>query len=411
MVDAGPDGGAKRISKARAWLSHEKACHYHRLDFDPSKPPGHNGRTWNLWTGFGVEPRPGDWSLLQEHILNNIARGDGAKADWLFNWMALGVQRPAEPIGTAVVLIGIPGIGKGVLAHHYGKLWGGHYISVTAAEHVSGRFTGHFAGRRFVFVDEGTFGGNRALAGNLKTRVTEPWVILERKGVDAVKMRNRMIFMISSNEASVVPADKADRRWMVFEVGEDHREDKPYFAAIQDQLDDGGYEAMLHDLLHRDVRNGPDPRQIIRTEALFDQVLLAQGPELRYVHHLLDTGRLPQNIVAGAFSTTIKALVMDMRAQHFDAGYFNDVRLGRVLRQIIPGIRTVVSGTFLATDKSGETFKERSTRYTFPPLAQARREFEKYLRTPVSWSEVAEWQNDPDDDEGQPQGFPDHEVF
>lgn len=195
-----------------------------------------------------------------------------------------------------------------------------------------------------MFVDEGTLGGNRALAGNLKTRVTEPWVILERKGVDAVKMRNRMIFMISSNEASVVPTDKADRRWMVFDVGEDHREDKPYFAAIEKQPEDGGYESMLYDLLHRDIRAGPDPRQIIRTEALFEQVLLAQGPELRYVHHLLDTGRLPQNIVAGAAFTTIKALATDLRSQHFDSGYINDIRLGKLLRQMIPGIRTAISG-------------------------------------------------------------------
>ena len=411
VVDAGADGGTKRIKKAPAWLSHEKACHYHRLDFDPSKPPGGNGRTWNLWTGFGVEPRPGDWSLLQEHICGNISRGDSAKADWLFNWMAFGVQHPATPIGTAVVMIGFPGTGKGVLAHAYGKLWGNHYISLTHAEHVSGRFTGHFAGRRLVFVDEGTFGGNRAIAGNLKTRVTEPWLVLERKGVDAVRMRNRMIFMIASNEASVVPADKADRRWMVYDVGDYHREDHAYFGAIQAQLDDGGYEAMLYDLLHRDLKQGADPRRIIRTEALFEQVLLAGGPELRYVHHLLDAGRLPQNIVAGAASTTIKALVMDMRSQHFDAGYINDVRLGKLLHEMVPGVRTAISGTYLATDKSGETFKERSTRYTFPALSQARREFEKYVRTPVSWSEVAEWQNDPDDTEDDDRGYPGDITF
>ena len=401
LIDTGPGGATRRIPKAGAWLKDENACHYHRLDFDPSKPPGDNGLTWNMWTGFGVQPHPGDWSLLRAHITDNIARGDSDKATWFVNWMALGVQRPAEPIGTAVVMIGNPGTGKGVAAHAYGKLWGSHYIPVTHAEHVSGRFTGHFAGRRLIFVDEGTFGGNRAAAGNLKTRITEPWLVLERKGVDAIRMRNRMIFMIASNEASVVPADKGDRRWMVFDVGDDRREDHEYFSAIQAQLDHGGYEAMLYDLLRMDLKIGPNPRRIIRTAALFEQMLLALGPEIRFIHHLLDGGRLPQNIVAGADSTTIKALVMDMRSQHFDAGYVNDIRLGRLIRQVIPDIRTAISGVFIATDKSGGTFQERSTRYTFPALPKARVAFEKHISMPVPWSEVSEWQSDPEEDGGE----------
>ena len=398
IVRASEGGGIERLSKGKTWLAHPKATHYHRLDFDPSLPPGHNGLTWNLWTGFAVEPAPGDWSLLRNHIRENIARGDEDKANWLINWMALGVQHPAELIGTAPVLIGFPGTGKGVLAHAYGRLWGPHYLAVTHAEHVSGRFTGHFAGRRFVFIDEGTFGGNRREAGNLKTRVTEPTIILERKGVDAIRMTNRMIFMLASNEPSVVPADKGDRRWMVFDVGDERREDHAYFAAIHQQLAAGGYEGMLHDLLRRDIGGGPNPRRIIRNEALFEQVLLAQGPEVRYLHHLLENGRLPQNWVVGASSTTIKALLIDMRREHPEAGYFNDMRLGRFLNRVFPELKTVQGGTYHSYASDGPTVKERSTRYDFPSLPRARKAFEQYLRMPVPWGEVTEWQLDPRDE-------------
>src|SRR5262245_19880970 len=97
----------------------------------------------------------------QDHILNNICAGHQELSDWLLNWMALGVQKPGDPIGTAPVLHGLPGTGKGFLAHAYGRLWGRHYTTVTHQSHVSGRFNAHLFGKRFVFIDEGTFDGGR----------------------------------------------------------------------------------------------------------------------------------------------------------------------------------------------------------------------------------------------------------
>jgi hypothetical protein len=93
-------GTTKTAPKAVFWLGHPDAAHYHRLDFDPSRPPGHNGKTWNAWSGSAVDPTPGDWSLLQDHIFHNICAGKQEHFDWMLNWMALGVQKPGKPIGT-----------------------------------------------------------------------------------------------------------------------------------------------------------------------------------------------------------------------------------------------------------------------------------------------------------------------
>jgi hypothetical protein len=395
-----PDGSSKRVSKAEYWLRHRRASHYTGLVFDPDRPPGDNGEVWNTWRGFAVEPEPGDWSLLKDHIFENICRRDPEQRDWLLNWMALGVQRPGLVIGTAPVLIGFPGTGKGILAHAYGRLWGEHYIPITHAEHVMGRFAGHLFSRRFVFIDEGTFGGNRKDAGVIKTRLTDPEIVLERKGVDAIRMANKMIYMIASNEASVVPADKGDRRWMVIEVGDKRREDHDYFAAIAAQMDEGGYAAMLHELLARDISRGPNPRRTIKTEGLFEQMLLAQTPDIRYLHGLLDEGRLPQNVVAGACVTTIRALVADLHRQHRDGFRVTEVGFGRLLNRVFPTIRRLTAGgVFLAGSSETGTIKERSTAYMFPPLPEARAAFARHVNMPVPWSEVDQWQLDPDADD------------
>ena len=404
----GEDDKTEWVPKAKLWLNHSKASHYNRVIFDPALPPGHNGDTWNLWRGFDLTPEPGDWSLLKEHIFENISRGETAISDWLMNWMALGLQRPGLVIGTAPVLIGFPGTGKGVLAHAYGRLWRPHYIPITHAEHVTGRFSGHLFARRFIFIDEGTFGGARKDAGVIKQRITDPDVVLERKGVDAIRMQNTMIFMIASNEASVVPADKGDRRWMVIDVGDGRREDHAYFRAIAEQMENGGYAAMLHELLHRDISRGPDPRKTIKTEALFEQMLLAQSPEVRYLHGILDQGRLPQNWLEGASTTTIRALLEELHHLYRDAMRIDDARLGRFIHKAIPQVRTSQGGVFFIKQIEEGHLKQRSTRYAFPPLEKARVAFAKYVNMPIPWTAVDEWQSDPDPSEG---GYADNMPF
>lgn len=390
-------GGEGTKDKAKFWMSHRLAAHYHRLDFDPSLPVGHNGKVWNLWTGFAVKPVPGSWSLLQDHIRTNICQCDAILYQWLINWMAMGVQRPSYVIGTAPVLKGYPGTGKGVLANAYGKLWGRHFVAITNEEQVTGRFNAHLAGKRLIFIDEGTFGGDRRKAGVLKTRVTEDWIMLEAKGIDPIRMRNWMIFMIASNEESIVPADRADRRWQLFPVGDTHRADRGYFRAIFQQLETGGYEAMLYDLLHANVNEGPDPCVTIKTDELFYQVIQAAPVELKYLHQILDAGTLPQNAVAGPSSSTIRALLEDLKRSFPTQRYPSDVSLGRFLKSTFPGIHTHVAGKFRLPSPDNRPTFERSTRYDFPDLSACRIAFERVVGQRVPWSATTlDWQSDDD---------------
>jgi hypothetical protein len=220
-------------TEAQYWLQHELADHYTEVIFDPGRPPGRCGKALNVWKGFAFTPAPGDWTLFHKHLLENIAQGDERAFQWLVNWMAKAVQQPGNPIGTVPILQGLPGTGKSVVARHFGALWNPHTIELTHANHVSGHFNAHVFGRRFIFIDEGTYGGDKQSAGVLKTRITEPFFLLEAKGVDAIRVANRSVYMIASNNESIVAADIGDRRWMVFRVGDDRKEDRAFFAAME----------------------------------------------------------------------------------------------------------------------------------------------------------------------------------
>lgn len=389
------------------WLHSSKADHYRRMDFNPDLPPGGNGNTYNIWNGFAVSAMPGDWSRLQEHIVHNICGEDSELNEWLLNWLALGVQQPSKVIGTVPVLSGVPGVGKGVLAHAYGSLWGRHYTTITHESHVSGRFNSHLFGRRFIFIDEGMWGGNRQDAGMIKTRVTEPYITMEAKGFDPIRVRNRSIYMISSNEASIVPADIADRRWQIFDVGDRNKEDHRYFAALQKQLDEGGREGMLYDLLNRDIAAGPDPRRTIKTAGLFEQILRAQGAEFRYLFQILDDGLLPQPNAPGngQGKTTIRAMEEELRVSQPGGKFVQRRNFGKYLNGIIQGIKTVQSGIFIE-GYGVQVIRLRSTRYHFPPLDQCRKDFERAVGQAVPWSnDLRDWQDEERDIEDKEEPF------
>ncbi len=382
------------VEKAPYWFKHPKAARYDRLDFDPSSPPGHNGKTWNAWQGFAYKPRPGSWSLLQDHLLVNVCGGDEEKFAWLLNWLAFGLQRPGEVPGTALVLLGAPGVGKSFVANAFGALWRPHYTTITHEAHVTGRFNSFLFAKRVVFIDEGTFGGDRKSAGVLKARVTEPYIMLERKGIDPIKLRNRAMYIIASNEELVVPADLGDRRWMIMRVGERNREDHRYFAEIQQELEQGGYEAMMFDLLKRDLNAGPNPQKIIRTSELFEQILQAQPPQFRYFHGLLEAGQLPGSQSVTPNVTTIGALFEDYRRINSGDRFMTEARFGKCLASLFPGTRGKQNGRYRVKGTDGVVQSRRSTEYVFPPLREARRMFERSASGPIAWGELdIEWEH------------------
>jgi hypothetical protein len=59
------------------WLKHPERRQYFGLVFEPGSEAVVDGKL-NLWTGWGVEPKRGDWSLMREHIFEVLAARDEA---------------------------------------------------------------------------------------------------------------------------------------------------------------------------------------------------------------------------------------------------------------------------------------------------------------------------------------------
>ncbi|NOJ26338.1 bifunctional DNA primase/polymerase [Vibrio coralliilyticus] len=251
---ADKNGNPKAVEKAEIWYGDPNRRELiNGLTFRPDQPREVDG-CFNVWEGWRYKEVEGDWSLFKAHI-KKVCNDDEANFEWLLDWMADAVQDPMNPKGCAVVMKGIEGAGKGTIANVFGELFGMHFKHIIQEEQLIGKFNGHLEEALLVFADEVTYGGNKKVAGTLKGLVTEKKLMIERKGLDAVPYRNCLRLMVASNESWFIPAGPQSRRWFVLDVPSDVASDKAYFDALHGQMNNGGYEAMMHELRRRVITN------------------------------------------------------------------------------------------------------------------------------------------------------------
>jgi hypothetical protein len=264
------DGTVKNKDAGDFWLDHPRRRQYlGGVVFDPSSKVGSD--YWNLWSGFGVEPKPGNWSLMHDHLFKVVCRGNRDHFDFLLNTTARMFQEPAKPAEAAVVLRGKKGAGKGVFCTNLVKAWGQHGAHITNSKHLVGNFNNHLRDCVVLFADEAFFAGDKQHEGVLKGLITEPTLPIEGKYMDIVFVRNMLHVYMSSNSDWVVPASHDERRYFVLDVLDTHLGDHPYFNALYRQMEEGGLAAMIYDLLHERNISSFNPRDVPKTDALADQ--------------------------------------------------------------------------------------------------------------------------------------------
>jgi hypothetical protein len=288
---ADPENPDKEISIANVWLGSKDRREYPGgIIFDPAALP--NGDHYNLWKGLAMEPRVGDWSLYRNHIFEVIAGGKQSIYDWVVAWLARIVQSPGgNRPGTAIVLRGKQGTGKGIFVNYFGRLLGKHFIQIAQSSQVTGRFNHHLKDVVLAFIDEGFWAGDKQAEGAMKNMITEPFITVEQKGKDIIRVKNHVNLILASNNDWVIPAGLEERRFFVLDIPDTRQQDHKYFKAIVDQMDNGGVEAMLHDLMELDI-SGVDLRKFEQTQGLFEQKLHSMTTIQKYWHERLVDGNL-----------------------------------------------------------------------------------------------------------------------
>jgi hypothetical protein len=370
------------VKLSKRWFEWKDRRHYlgRGVVFEPGSPLEIPNDMLNLWRGFGVVPKAGDWSLMRAHIFNVVCSGDEKHFEYLIKWMAYAVQHPDKPMGVAVAFLGSQGAGKGIVARTFGSFFGKHFVHISHGDQLTGRFNASLGTSCAVFLDEALWAGDKKGEGTLKALITEPSFQMEAKFRDPIMVENRLRIMVASNNDWAVPTGIGDRRWFVLTVantyaGTGHRD---YWSALYAEVENGGAPAMLHDLLAMDL-SGFDVRAIPYTAAKAQQQVLSLRGTMSWLYHVLQEGSM------GAYGTFSQPKWDDGLTISKDVAYTEYQAFSKQRHEWQPEIKDLWSKKIRTVlgpcveDARQTIGGQRVRSFKFASLADCRRQFETYV--------------------------------
>lgn len=366
----------KKRSKADLWLNSPRRRKYDGIVFDPSSDLLSSyvkGSPYNIWKGFARQPKQGVAKKYWNHVFENICSGDLGLFSYTRNWLAYVFQHPDE-VHTALVLCGSQGVGKNSFVEPLGVLFGPHYVALSSLSELLSNFNYHLKNAVLIHANEALWGGNKKEIGALKAMITDKTCLIEGKGKDRIMVRNFKHVIMSSNEDWPVHLDPDDRRFVVLSISEKHKEDHAYFKAIHEELENGGYEALLHDLLNEDLV-GFNPRVLPYTSAKFELQLRSTGTVEKFLYDSLQQGFFGDLIISsdnhnivqkGDLYSSYKIWCETSGEKSIVPGY----EFGKKLKKLLPSTndcRPLIAG-------------ERPRAYKFLSLTQCREDYQKSFK-------------------------------
>ena len=372
------------------WLAQPSRRQFDGLDLVPNGPAILRGNRLNLWRGWGVEPKEGDWSKLRHHMWVVLANEEKRSDDYIVRWITWKYQNAGEPPEVALNFKGKKGTGKGAFMYSMLKVFGPHGMEVHNPLHLTGKHNKHLQNRLLVCADEAVWAGDKQAERALKGMVTERTLTIEPKQVDMFVWPNKLGIIQSTNEKWVVPASWDERRYAVFEVNPIHMQQRKYFEALFREIDEGGAAAMLYDLLRVDLEGWHPRYDIPQTAALVDQKVQSLDGLEQWWFAKLNTGETPTPQVKNPRWVLAGKLLDEVMRHNARAKYVTEIELANFLKKV--GCQHKSNGS--------------NWGWIFPPIEEARRNWEIKFGGKCEWvrPDIREWNENCGDLMDQPMG-------
>jgi hypothetical protein len=148
----------------------------------------------------------------------------------------------------------------------------------------------------FMFADEVIFAGDKQTENIMKGLITEDTMMIERKGIDAECMTNRLKILMASNNDWIAPVSKDERRYFVLDVSSEKiGQQEEYFKPLYRDINDPVVQsAFLYEMLHRDI-SGFNVGKVPDTAALKEQRAQSLDTFGQYWRDVLQRGYVYQS--------------------------------------------------------------------------------------------------------------------
>lgn len=292
QIDIGTrrDGTPIRKNRLEAWMTQPGRRSYpNGIKFMPGKPREHDG-CLNTWKGWGVDPKPGAWGTIKDHILNIICAGDQMNFDYTIRWIAYRVQNLDGPVGVVPVISGEQGNGKSVFGGWLAKIMGSSCLTVSSSDDVLGKFNIHLRDCNLVVCEEAFFSGDPTFRGKLKSMITDQTLRVEGKFLPSQAVQNHLAMIWLTNEVHSAPVEVTDRRYFAMESAK--KKSRAYYDHLVVAAD-AELPAFFDHLLHLDL-SGFVVMDFPKTEARAEQMRYTLKGATRFGMEMLERGQFPK---------------------------------------------------------------------------------------------------------------------
>jgi Family of unknown function (DUF5906) len=263
------------------------------------------------------------------------------------------VQRPWEKPGTAIVLRGIKRIGKSFFGRRIGELIDGpfdplrdikHYFPTENRNDLLGDFTGHLEYVLLLQLEELVWARSHKDESKMKEVTTGETMSIRPMHSPSRIVKNYIRPLLIRNADWAVPISWDESRYFVLEVSRDHKDDIPYFTAINKEWNNGGAEAWMYKKKNYDI-TGYNLREAPRTNAATKQLIESLRGVERWFFERLNQYDLP--FVDFDYSTGEPKLLRGAAYEDFrncsnlvrEGDRSDKTKFGNVLRQLVPWIK------------------------------------------------------------------------
>ncbi len=383
-------GEGKNIQPlTRAWIKSPRRRTYQKLVFSPERKVPDN--FYNLWKGFTVTPldvaptprAEKAFQAFMSHVKENICCGSEELTTWLLAYFGHMIQKPWELPLVSIALRGKKGVGKNAFIDRLGYFLGASYTTLSNRKNLSSNFNAILENKVMVVLDEAFWSGDKQNEGVLKAWVTAPEHVIERKGHEHYPVANCMRLIILANDDWVVPASPDERRFAVFDVGEGKMQNTHFFREMREGMEAdnaNGYRLLLKYLKELDISPftvGVAPN----TQGLLIQKHQTLSPLIRWWYDCLQVGEILGSDFTGGWPESIKgdslrkALNSELQERNIRTRIPSSVGTTAELKMLCPSLYSKVK----------RVENDVGRYYQLPPLAQARKEWEKYIGHEEEW--------------------------
>jgi len=266
-----------KINPFNVWCEWIERREVRAIGFDPKQK--NNPDIFNLWNGFNIskEVANGYDPVLAQPILDHIkelwCKGNEDHYNYVLNLFAHYIQKPHIKTGVLLALKSKQGGGKGIILEKLGQIIGDdHYCQNSNAKFLFGDFNGQLEGKILINLDEAFWGGDKALEGVVKNKITERRQTINKKNKENYVIDDYANYIITTNNDWFAGTSEDDRRHYCLELhnkisGRMNKKTKEYVKPVLE----APAEAFANILYNRDISDFC-PRIFKKTDLLQEQV-------------------------------------------------------------------------------------------------------------------------------------------